>query len=304
MGAIHIKTPLIFSDYYSELVGTNVYLKLENLQPTGSFKARGIGVLCDHYVQSGKKHLVASSGGNAGLAVAYSARKLGVEARIFVPKTAPRTVISKIESFGAKVEVIGDVWDETDLRANEVAKELDAGYVPPFDDPKIWEGHSTIVDEISETLIPDAIACSVGGGGLLLGLINGVHRHNWLDTSLLACETEGAASFSESQKKNELIYLEKVSTIAGTLGAKHVTDSLLPHLTSDKIKSLLVSDEQALKGCVDFASQHRMIVEPACGATLSISDVYKEKLESYKNIVMIVCGGCCLGLVYKSLATL
>ncbi|MBT6538832.1 MAG: pyridoxal-phosphate dependent enzyme [Francisellaceae bacterium] len=305
MERLYVKTPLIYSDYYSDLLEVNVYLKLENLQPSGSFKSRGIGVLCQHYASLGKKVLIASSGGNAGLAVAYSAKKLKLQAKIFVPNSTPHSTIIKIENLGAKVTVIGDVWDETDTYARKDVDNDNAGYISPFDHPVIWQGHSTIVEEIADDLAeePSAIACSVGGGGLLCGIIQGCDKLNWNNVTLITSETKGANSFYQCYQKKEVVKLDKVDTIAKTLGAKQVTKGILPYLDNHKIMPLLVSDAEALAGAVSLAHTHRMLVEPACGATLALCYSHKEKLKSFKNIVLIVCGGSGTSLITRSIST-
>lgn len=148
MKTLHIKTPLIESNPISKIVGTQILLKLENTQPTGSFKIRGIGHLCQKAKEKGITQFISSSGGNAGYSAAYAGRYLGVKTTVFVPSTTPQKTISKIEKQEAEVTVKGDVWDETDTFASKFAKEVNGLYISPFDHPLIWEGHSTIIDEI------------------------------------------------------------------------------------------------------------------------------------------------------------
>jgi L-serine/L-threonine ammonia-lyase len=147
-----------------------------------------IGHKCQLEAKRGKKMLISSSGGNAGYAVAYAGRKLGLPVIVFVPSSTIEVMIRKIESEGARVIVSGRYWDE----ANEAALKLlaqhpEASYIPPFDHPEIWQGNSTLVDEIKDQIEgkPDAVICSVGGGGMMNGIVLGLQRGFFFLSSFL-----------------------------------------------------------------------------------------------------------------------
>lgn len=267
---------------------------MECFQSTGSFKIRGIGRLCQELVKSGHHHLVSSSGGNAGYAVAYAGRKLGVQVTVFVPKTTNPIFLKFLELEGAEVKIQGDVWDEAHQAAMEFVNKTEGGYVPPFDHPSIWAGHSSMIDEVVQQCEkPDAVIAAVGGGGLLCGVLEGLDRHGWSDTSVFSVETKGAASFAESIKAGKLITLERINTVATTLGAKRVANKLFEWSQKKLITPLVVTDHMAVSACRKFVDDHRVLVEPACGAALSaiyhINDF--ESLASAKSILVIVCGG-------------
>ncbi len=212
---LHIRTPLIESLPLSKGWGRQVFLKMENLQPVGSFKLRGIGRLCQTGRDQGVKHFVSSSGGNAGYAAAYAGRKLNIATTVFVPNTTPALLRRQIESQGAEVRVVGAVWDETHEAALQFSQAVDALYISPFDHPSIWAGHSTLIDEIVGDLgKPDAIVLSVGGGGLLCGVVEGLQRHELTAVPIVAVETEGTASLATSLKADQLVTLEKITGIA------------------------------------------------------------------------------------------
>ena len=155
------------------------------------------------------------------------------------------------------------------------------GYVPPFDHQVLWDGHATIIDEIRSDFsgIPSAIACGVGGGGLLSGILQGLKTNNFINTKIFTCETRGAASFYQSYKQKKVVTLDKIDTIAKTLGAKTITSGLEPYLNDKNIEPVLFNDEQALSAATNFAKSHRMLVEPACGAALAVCQYHKEALE-------------------------
>ncbi|KAB0401859.1 hypothetical protein E2I00_010840, partial [Balaenoptera physalus] len=148
----HIVTPLLESWPLSQVVDMPVFLKYENVQPTGSFKIRGIGHFCQEVAKKGCRHLVCSSGGNAGIAAAYAARKLGIPATIVLPEGTSLQVVRRLQGEGAEVQLTGKVWDEANLRAQELAKKDGWVNIHPFDHPLIWEGHGSLVVEDSEAV--------------------------------------------------------------------------------------------------------------------------------------------------------
>ena len=299
MKELHIRTPLIESLSLSKRCKKRIYLKMENMQPTGSFKIRGIGLLCQKGKKDGAGCFVSSSGGNAGIAAAYAGSKLHVPTTIFVPTTTRADFCQQMESYGAEVRVGGDVWDEAHEKALGFSKEIGGLYISPFDHPLIWEGHSSIIDEIAlEIGKPDAIVLSVGGGGLLCGVIEGLRRNDWQDVPVVAVETEGTASLAASLKQGRLVTLDKITGIAKTLGAKTVAQGALERAMGHPVQSVVVTDREAIEACIEFANGHKCLVEPACGASLSVAynnrDVLvkiESQTEALATVVMIVCGG-------------
>ena len=244
--------------------------------------------------------LICSSGGNAGHSVATIGQALGIPVDVYVPTTTMRLMINKISSTGAKVTVAGNNWNEADAEARKsLEAEIGSQYIPPFDHPLIWEGHSSIVEELTTNMTkpPDTIICSVGGGGLLRGIQIGLERVGWLQTKILAVETEGAASFAAAKKAGKPTKIDKISTIATTLGALEVTGSTLE--SSIETISVVVSDESAVRACIQYADTYRQIVEPSCGASLSIvllEELSEKYLKKDETIVVIVCGGSAVSL--------
>jgi L-serine/L-threonine ammonia-lyase len=294
MKHLHIETPLYESNTLSKIAGKKILLKMECFQPTGSFKIRGIGQLCQELVNKGHHQLASSSGGNAGLAVAYAGKKLGAKVIVFVPKTTNPIFLKQLELQGAEVKIQGDVWDDANQAAMEFVNINHCGFVPPFDHPSLWAGHSTMIDEIvHQCEKPDAIITAAGGGGLLCGILEGLERHQWSDVSVFSVETEGAASFAASVKAGKLVTLEKINTIATSLGAKRVASKLFEWSTKRTITPLVVSDYEAVSACRRFVDDQRALVEPACGAALSV--IYNiqqiEPLKKLQSILVIVCGG-------------
>jgi L-serine/L-threonine ammonia-lyase len=300
---LHVTTPLFDDVETSARIGRRVVLKMECFQPVGSFKIRGIGLLCERAFADGKRHFVCSSGGNAGFAAAFAARALGAKATVVVPSTTPPATCDLLRLHGAQVSVHGDVWDVADLRARELAGCDDAAYVPPFDHPLLWEGHSTLVDEMARSgTKPDVVIVSVGGGGLMCGVLEGLHRNGWQDVKLIAVETQGAESLHRSIAAHELVTLPAITSIAKSLGARRVASEALRWTSRHDIESVVVSDESALQACVRFARNQRVLVEPACGAALAVVHENHATLGQARTVAVVVCGGISVGLVTEALA--
>ena len=145
-GTLHIQTPIIRDAEVEAALGKIVWLKMECLQPIGSFKIRGIGLLCQELKSAGCTRFVSSSGGNAGYAVAYAGRELSLPVLVVVPSTTSDSTRHKLALMGAEVQVVGDVWDEADVEAQKLALEEGAANLPPFDHTTLWRGHSTLID--------------------------------------------------------------------------------------------------------------------------------------------------------------
>lgn len=296
---LHVNTPAILSNNLTDKTGKNIFLKLENTQPAGSFKIRGIGHIVQHALAQGYQNIVSSSGGNAGYATAYAGKMLGIQTTVFVPTTTSPKTVRKLQELNATVFVKGEVWDETNRHAHQFAHHQKAFFVPPFNHPLLWKGHATLIDElVIQTSKPEAIILAVGGGGLLCGVLEGLHKNGWQDVPVIAVETEGTASFALSQQKGQLATLDRVTGIATSLGAKTVAEACLQWNKQHKIISQVVTDQQALNACIAFANEQRFLVEPACGATLSVVYENMEVIKNMKDIVLIVCGGINVDLDY------
>ncbi|WP_313431971.1 pyridoxal-phosphate dependent enzyme [Pseudomonas sp.] len=288
--SLHIQTPLLESRPLSLAAGRSVWLKIDALQPCGSFKLRGVGHACEVHHARGARHFVSSSGGNAGLAVAYAGRKLGVPVTVVVPETTTERAKELLRLEDAKVVVHGSSWQE----ANELALTLvGAGdaFIHPFDDPLLWAGHASLVDEVAAGgLKPDAVVLSVGGGGLLSGVVEGLQRNGWGDVPVLAVETTGAASLHAAMQAGHTVELPGIASVASSLGAKRVAEQALACTRQHPVHCHLVSDRAALEACERFLLDHRVLVEPACGAALALA-YSAEALAGYQHVLVVVCGG-------------
>lgn len=311
----HVNTPLLESVSMSKRVGTTTYLKMENSQPSGSFKIRGIGHLCEQLAKQ-SKGVVCSSGGNAGMAAAYVARKMGVPATIVVPCSSPQLVVQRLQDQGATVKITGRVWDDANAEALRLAETEGLTYVPPFDHPLLWQGHGSMITEVAESLgpgvRPGAVLVSVGGGGLLCGVIQGLKDVGWTEVPIIAMETVGADCFNAAVKAGRVVTLEDITSEAKCLGAKTVCTKAFEYSQGSELTiiSETVTDQQALQAVETFLDEERVLVEMACGAALAA--VYSGLIRRLQDegrlptplgpLLVIVCGGSSIDM--KQLADL
>lgn len=289
--SLSIKTPLLESLPLGEMNGTRVWMKMEAAQPSGSFKIRGIGFACQHHYGKGARRFISSSGGNAGLAVAYAGRRLGVPVIVVVPETTSERARHLLQLEGAEVIVHGKMWSEANEVAMSLLTEQDA-FLHPFDDPLLWQGHASMIDEVVEDGVrPDVVILSVGGGGLLAGVDEGLRRNGLENVPVYAVETQGMSSYNAALEAGKPVEVAALTGVATSLGARQVCQRAFDLAKKRTVVPVIVSDREAVDACLSFLDDHRMLVEPACGASLAPLYGKKLGLNNYKNVLVIVCGG-------------
>jgi L-serine/L-threonine ammonia-lyase len=286
--SLWIETPLVLSTRLSRAADREVWLKMECAQPAGSFKQRGMGLACQRAVEAGARRLISSSGGNAGYAVAWAGRRLQVPVTVVVPSRTSAAMRERIEEEGAEVVVFGQVWDDAHEEAQRLSVQTDGALIHPFDHPDVWAGNATMVAEIARELgrEPANVVLSVGGGGLLAGVRQGIQAQGW-SSVVWGVETHGAASFAAALAAGKPVRLDQIDTIALTLGAKQVCEAAV--MPGGELRSVLVSDADAVAAVERFVDDHRVLVEPACGAALAA--VMGGKISGAGPWVVVVCGG-------------
>ncbi|MFK3648023.1 pyridoxal-phosphate dependent enzyme [Lysobacter enzymogenes] len=288
---LSVKTPLLESLPLSRAIGARAWIKMEAMQPSGSFKIRGIGHACEHYRARGAQRFLSSSGGNAGLAVAYAGRKLGVPVVVVVPETTTERARRLLDAEGADVIVHGTSWFEANQHAQSLKTAQDA-FLHPFDDPLLWQGHATLIDEVvADGLRPDAVVLCVGGGGLLAGVAEGMRRNGLGEVPIYAAETDGMASFAAAVDAGRPVELPALSGVATSLGARQVCERAFALTRERPVIPMQVSDREAVDACLAFLDDHRTLVEPACGASLALLYANKLPVEAGQNVLVVVCGG-------------
>ena len=227
-----------------------------------------------------------------------AAASLGYPSSVVVPLSTKPFMIDLIRRAGAS-EVIqnGATWFEADtyLRETIMPQHPEGVYIHPFDDPLVWDGSATIPKELKKQMDGDvaAIVCSVGGGGLFCGIMQGTEGSS---TRVIAVETKGAESLHAALEAGELVTLPGITSLATSLGATQVCQKAFDYGRQDRVTSVVVTDAQACKACLRFADEERMLVEPACGATLAIAyeGLLKRLIPGLREdtrVVLEVCGG-------------
>jgi len=284
------RTPLERSETLSRHLDTNIYVKYELFQKTGSFKPRGaFNKLLSLTPEERKAGVVAVSGGNHAQAVAFVAKELGIEAVIAMPENTPRNYLDATRGYGATVDLQPNIAAAFD-KANHYEKE-GLIFIHPFDDPLVIAGQGTVGLEIIEDL-PDVtdIITSIGGGGMAAGVAIAAKS---MKPSVKAwgVETVGADAMSQAISAGKPVTLAAITSIAKTLGAPYVTQ-----LTLDLVKEYLesvtvVPDQEAVKALVFIAERLKVLTEPAASCTLAAAERLRDNFSPTSNVVLVFCGG-------------
>jgi threonine dehydratase len=235
-------------------------LKLEQLQHSGSFKARGAtaNLLLRDVPASG---VVAASGGNHGAAVAWAAHQQGVPATIFVPTISAPAKLDRIRSYGADLVVTGDRYDDALRASQEWSAEHDAMVVHAYDQPLTLLGQGSVALELAEQASLDTVLVAVGGGGL----IGGIAAYYAGDVQVIGVEPDGAPTLTAALAAGAPIDAPTGSIAADALAPRRVGDLMFP-IAQQFIRTVLVTDD-AIRGAQDALWEHaRLVIEPA-GAT-------------------------------------
>lgn len=284
-------SPLLFNPWLSSVYGCEIYLKLENMQPIGSFKIRGathkIALLT---AKEKKRGVIAASAGNHAQGVAWGAKKLGVKATIVMPRGAPLVKIQNTESLGAEVILAGDTYDECFTVAQKLAKKSGKVLVHAFDDPAVIAGQGTVALEVLEQLPEvDAVVCSIGGGGLMAG-ISTVMNALSPKTKLYGAQAAGANAMALSLKKGHPVSLKKVETFADGIAVGVTREGPFKILKKSLDRMLTADDESIAAAILTLAERAKVVSEGAAAVSVAVLDQLKKELKG-KKVVIIICGG-------------
>ena len=284
------RTPLTASVALSERLKTNVYVKLEMFQKTGSFKVRGafskaLGVTPEERGQG----LVAVSGGNHAQAVAYVARTLGLKAVILMPESTPGNYVAATRGYGAEVKFASDVRQAFDDVA--AYERLGWAYIHPFDDQAVMAGQGTIGLEILED-VPQVtdIVVSIGGGGLIGGIATAVKSLK-PSVRVWGVETEGADCMAQSLAAGAPVTLNAITSIARTLGAPAPSERTFAMARTLLERVTVVSDREAMEALRYLLERLKVLTEPAASCTVAAAERLRSEFSSQRHVVLVLCGG-------------
>lgn len=282
-------TKLIYSPAFSNEAANQVYLKPENLQVTGSFKIRGAYNKISKLSPAEKKRgLISSSAGNHAQGVAYAANRLGVEAIVVMPQTAPLIKVEATKGYGAKVVLAGDCYDAAYEEAERLKKNHNYVFIHPFNDIDVVEGQGTIALEILQDLqATDYILVPIGGGGLISGIAMAAKAIN-PNIKVIGIEPDGANAMKVSIEQDRLIFLDKVETIADGVAVKNPGDLTFSIIRNYVDEIITVSDFDIMEAFLLLLDKHKLVGESA--GVLSLAGLKKIR-EKNKKIVCVVSGG-------------
>jgi threonine dehydratase len=284
------RTPLEYSRSLSERLGTNIYVKYELFQKTGSFKPRGsFNKLLSLTDDERSRGVVAVSGGNHAQAVAYVSQVLGIDAVLSMPENTPRNYLDATRAYGATVDL-----QPTIAAAFDKVKEYEAAgriFVHPFDDPLVIAGQGTVGLEIMED-VPQAtdVIASIGGGGMACGVtiaVKGIKP----EIRAWGVETVGADAMAKAVAAGEPITLPAITSIAKTLGAPYVTERTLQIVQQYLETVTVVTDAEAVEALLFIAERLKVITEPAASCTLAAAEKLRDNFTPESHVVLVLCGG-------------
>lgn len=286
----------------SNLIDGNVYLKLDNIQKTGSFKFRGaVSKMTSISATEKEKGVVTASTGNHGAACSLAMSLLGIDGKIVVPTIVHKNKVNNILNFGGKVEYHGDDCLIAEERAQEISKTTGATYISPYNDPAIICGQGTMGYEIDQDLKNiDSVFVSVGGGGLICG-VGGYLKSVQKNVKMVAVSPKNSCVMYESIKAEKQLDLPSDPTLSdGTAGGVEmgsITFELCQRIIDEFI---LVTEDEIADGIRIGVEKHHQLIEGAAGAAIAGFMKQKDKLNG-QTVVIVMCGGNISSEVLKSI---
>ncbi|MBD31034.1 MAG: serine/threonine dehydratase [Candidatus Marinimicrobia bacterium] len=299
----HIRhTPLEHSPYLSNLASANVFLKLDNIQKTGSFKFRGaISKMTSMSDQEKSNGVVTASTGNHGAACSLAMSTLQIKGKIVVPENVHKNKVENILNLGGEIEYYGDDCIDAEERAQEISKTTGATYISPYNDEAIVCGQGTMGLEIWEDLKGvDAVFISVGGGGLISG-VGGYLKSMNESIQIYGVSPKNSCVMYESLKAGKQLDLPSEPTLSdGTAGGVEF-GSMTFEMCKEIIDDFsIVSEEEIAKGIQIGVEKHHQLIEGAAGTAIAGFMKQKDKFKD-KTVVLVMCGGNISGAVLKSI---
>ena len=292
LGEQIVRTPMLHCAALEEQIGgaTRVFGKLEFLQHTGTFKARGaLAVLHSLSGEQRSAGVTAVSAGNHAVATAYAARTVGASAKIVMISTANPVRIAACRAYGAELLLVDDVHEAFEV-AERIEREEGRFFVHPFEGAAIATGTGMVGLEICEQCVDfDAVIVPIGGGGLIAGISNAIKQLR-PDCELIGVEPQGADSMHRSFAANEPMAIDKVRTIADSLGAPFAMPYSFDLCKQNVDRLVMVDDMQLRKSMGLLFQSMKFAVEPACAAsTAALLGPLRSSLRN-KSVVLVFCG--------------
>jgi threonine dehydratase len=286
------ETPVEFSSHLSKLGNCDVYLKLENIQLSGSFKFRGVtNKLLSLSQEDRKKGVVTASSGNHGTAFAQACHILDLRGTVYLPSYASPAKIEAISQFDVDLQSYGDdCGQETEVYARRVAEETGQVYISPYNDPKVIGGQGTIGIELERQLDSiDSVFVCVGGGGLIGG-IAGYLKAIDKTIQMIGCQPKNSAVMYESIKAGKIIEMESLPTLSDGSAGGIEPGAITFEVCRDYVDRFILVSEDEIKDAILFIlEKHHMVIEGA--AAVAVASFFKRKHQlSGKKVVLVISG--------------
>ena len=288
-GVAH-ETPLEGSSTFSGIAGFPVYLKLENLQKTGSFKLRGAYNKIRLLSPSEKaRGVIAASAGNHAQGVAYAARHAGIRSVIVMPETAPLSKVSATRGYGAEVVLAGSSYDEAFARAKELETEEGLTFVHAFNDPAVMAGQGTLGLEILKALPGvEAVIVPVGGGGLIAGVATAI-KELAPQVKVYGVQAEGADAMALSQKAGTLLQTAAATTIADGIAVKVPGDATF-EVVRKYVDDIVTIDDEAIASAILMLLERAKLLAEGAGA-IGLAALMHGKIAARGPVACLISGG-------------
>ena len=285
------RTPFIYSSAFSNNLGCEIFFKLENLQVTGSFKARGaLSKLLSLSKKEKIRGIISASTGNHGAAVSYGSRKLGIPATIYVPEDASNAKLENMKLYGAKIEFFGSDCVESETKGREVSIASRREFISPYNDLSVIAGQGTIGIEIAEQSDSlDSVIVSVGGGGLISGIASYLKK-KIPGIRVIGCSPKNSAVMIHSMDAGKILDLESSPTLSdGTAGGVE-KDSITFNLCCDLIdQTVLIEENEIIDSMVKYMRLEHQLIEGAAGTAVAALRKLKNNIKG-QRVGVIICG--------------
>jgi len=293
----HIReTPVEYSLYLSQVGNCDVYLKLENIQLTGSFKLRGaLNKILSLEKSERDKGVITASTGNHGAAFAWLAKRFNLKGSIFLPETSSPTKIESLRLYGADIQYYGDDCVKAEIYARKIAEEKGLTFISAYNDPKIIGGQGTIGIELTRQ-IPriDCVLVPVGGGGLISG-VAGYLKSESKNIEIIGCQPENSAVMYASIKAGRILDIDSEPTVsdgsAGGIEPDAITFPICQELVDDFV---LVTEEEIISALRLIMEKHHLLIEGA--AALPVAAFIQQINRFQGKSVALILSGSKIGL--------
>jgi threonine dehydratase len=286
------RTPCMRSEMLSRMTGQNIFLKLENLQMTGSFKERGalsrISMLTE---QQAKRGVVAASAGNHAQGVAYHATRRGIRSVIVMPLTTPLVKVTATRGFGAEVVLHGGNYDEACTEATRLCEAEGMTFIHPFDDALVMAGQGTIGLELLEQVDGlEAVVVPIGGGGLIGGIACAVKESN-PKVRVIGVQTAKLPSMQEALAAKHPVTLEPATTIADGIAVRRAGDVTFPVVERYVDEIVTVDEDEIASAILTLLEREKTLAEGAGATALAAMLQRRTSLAPETRTAVLVCGG-------------